>query len=55
MPAIYESVWTKVGLRVELYTNPPSDLYSSIMLLHNSNPKSEALHRPQIVQLDVGM
>ena len=25
MPAIYESVWTKVGLvLVELYTNPPS-------------------------------
>ena len=43
MPAIYESVWTKVGLLVELYTNPPSDLYNSIMLLHNSNSKSEAL------------
>ena len=39
----YDSVWTKVGLLVELYTNPPSDLYNSIMLLHNSNSKFEAL------------
>ena len=27
MPAINESIRTKVGLLVELYTNPPSDLY----------------------------
>ena len=43
IPATYDSVWTKVGLLVELYTNPPSDLYNSIMLLHNSNSKFEAL------------